>query len=35
MASAVAPAGNGVWGRSPQWGPGAEPWSEGQAGRNP
>ena len=35
MASAGARAYNGVWGRSPQWGPGAKPLVRGSGGRSP
>jgi len=35
MASAVARAYMGVWGRSPQWGPGATPLVRGSGGRSP
>ena len=35
MASAIARASMGIWGRSPQWGPGATPLVRGQGGEAP
>ena len=35
MASAACEPTVRVWGQSPQWGPEAEPWSEGQGAKPP